>query len=659
MKSVLRCSFLSFSLLCLLQADVPGWFREVSSATHPTYPASTKGVSLFYEEIVRVEATGKQTSQIRKAIKILSRDGRREASGILTYDAKGSRVRDFKAWIIYPNGKTKEYTKKDFVEGMSHPEYTMYSTRRYYGVNAAADVDPGTVFGYESTLEEDTVFSQFIWPFQDDLPHLLSRFQLSLPPGWKAEARAYQGAKAEPELSGGNYTWESRKLNPIEREPGAPQLFSMLPRIAVSIVPPEGTPQTGGPVAFFRSWKDVARWQAELADPQAQVSAAIESKATQLSQGKSGPLEKIRAMAEYVQKIRYVSITTNSARGGGYTPHKADDVLRLAYGDCKDKANLLRTLLKTIQVASYPLVIYAGDPRFTKEDFPSPHQFNHAILAISVPEAVQAAAAFTHPKLGRLLIFDPTDAYVPFGFLPDHEQNSNALLTTANDAGEAGYLVKTPQTKAAENHCDRQWILQLGAEGDLQGELIETSTGQEAFDDRETFLRLPKDQFLKQLTTSFSRDMTGVVIDSMDSSYDEGAQRFRLMVRFHQPAYAKIMNGKLWMLRSMPLAYRQVPNVNLAKREQPLILRPLSFSEQVSWKLPEKLTLDELPRAERLEAVYGKYESNWTQNGTQIFANRRLEIQPSVLPIEKYLQAREFFHRFNGSGEAAIVLITK
>lgn len=659
MRSLFRSILVIFVISSWAQADVPSWFREVSTASHTTYPPATKGVALFYEKIVKVDPTGKQTSQVRKAIKILTRDGRREASGILYYDTKGSRVRDFKAWLIYPNGKTKEYTKKDIVEGMSHPDYTLYSTQRYYGINAAADVDPGTIFGYESTWEEDTVFSQFIWPFQDDLPHLLSRFQLNLPAGWKAEARAYQGAKAEADLSSGTYTWEARKLGPLEREPGAPQLFSQLPRIAVSVLPSEGTPLSGGPVAFFRTWKDVAVWQANLADPQAQVTAAIEAKATQLKQGKDSPLEQIRAMAEYVQKIRYVSISTNIARGGGVTPNKADDVLRLAYGDCKDKANLLRTMLKTIQVASYPLVIYSGDPRFTKEDFPSPTQFNHAILAISVPETTQGSAVITHPKLGRLLIFDPTDAYVPFGFLPDHEQNSNALLSTASDVGESGYLLKTPQTMPNENHTDRKWILQLDAEGGLQGELIETSTGQEAFDDRETQLRLNKDDYQKLLTSTFARDMAGVVIDALDSTYDEKAQRFQLMLRFHQPAYAKIMKGRLWMLRSMPLDYRQVPNLNSPKREQPLILRPLSFSEQVSWKLPEKLTLDELPESGRLEAPYAKYESNWTQTGTQIFANRRLEIQPAVLPVEKYSEAREFFHRFNGSGQAAIVLIGK
>ena len=133
-------------------------------------------------------------------------------------------------------------------------------------------------------------------------------------------------------------------------------------------------------------------------------------------------------MAEFAQKIRYVSISTNLSRGGGYVPHTADAVLKAAYGDCKDKSNLLRAMLKSAGVDSYMVSIYSGNPRFTQEEFPSPSQFNHAILAIRVPDAVTLPAAFTHPEVGRLLLFDPTDAHVAFGFIPSHEQNSRALL---------------------------------------------------------------------------------------------------------------------------------------------------------------------------------------------------------------------------------------
>ncbi len=634
-------------------ADIPGWFREASTVAHPKYSPTTKGVALFYEERVQVEPTGKQTSTVRKAIKILNREGKNEAIGSVSYESKGSKVKDFKAWLIYPGGKTKEYSKKDFIEGNAKPDFVLYSTRKFTMINASADVDPGTVFGYEATLEEDTVFSQFLWSFQDDLPHMLSRFQLTVPAGWQADAKGYEGANIKAEVSGSTYTWEERNLSSVEREPGAPRLNSMLPRIAVSMIPPEGTPLVGGPIACFRTWKDVSKWESVLIDPQSKVTAAIEAKSSELTSGKATLIEKIRALATYVQQIRYVAISTNTSRGGGYIPHNADEVLRVAYGDCKDKANLLKTMLKTINVPSHQVAIYSGDSRFTKEDFPSPMQFNHAILAIQLPATEKFVATLDHPSLGRLLLFDPTDTSVPFGYLPDHEQNSNALIS----AGEEGSLIRTPQSAPSDNHTNRDWTLTLDNEGAAVGKLIETSTGQEAFNDREQMLRLSKDDYTKGVSAAMAMFMTGAVTESVETSYDEARHIFKMEARFRAPVYAKVMKGKLWMVRTMPSSYVRLPNVNKSEREQPLILNPVSFSEHITWSLPENLKLDEIPDADKLDMPFGKFQSSWKQNGTVIEATRSIEIKSAVVPVANFTPTRDLFLRFNGSGEAPIVLI--
>jgi hypothetical protein len=117
-------------------ADVPGWMREFATAAHPNYPGKTKAVVLFNEEKLVLDETGKQTSQLRKVIKILSGVGRSEAFGAVTFDQKGSKVRDAKAYLIYSSGKTKEYSKKDFVEGEASSGSTLYSTLRYFSINA-------------------------------------------------------------------------------------------------------------------------------------------------------------------------------------------------------------------------------------------------------------------------------------------------------------------------------------------------------------------------------------------------------------------------------------------------------------------------------------------------------------------------------------------
>ncbi len=649
----MRALFFTLLLTLPLMADVPSWLSELSATTLPVYPAKTKAVSLFNEERVVVEPSGKRTTTIRKAFKVLTSEGKEEAVAVLDYDTKGSKVRDLKGWLIAPSGKVREYSRKDAIEGSSKASYSLYSSTKYTMLSVKSDIDTGGVFGFEATLEEDSVFSQFIWNFQDDLPHLLSRFQLTVPAGWKAEAKAYSGANAQPIVSGNTYTWEARSLPPMEWEAGSPRFISILPRVAVSMIPPDGTPMIGGPLACFRTWKDVSDWESGLIEPQSQVTAAIQSKVAELTAGKSDLMAKIEALAEYAQKIRYVSISINTQRGGGYVPNKADEVLLAAYGDCKDKSNLLRTMLKVIQVESYPVGIYSGDPRFTLDDFPSPHQFNHAIIAIRVPETVDLPAVATYPDFGRILFFDPTDTHVPFGYLPEHEQNSNVLLTTAGK----GALVKTPKVSEKLNHLQRTWSLAIDAEGTVAGTMTEVSTGQAAFREREMHEGLTPDRYRKMMDAFLARSMAGSEITELTLNYDNAKKEFRTVMQFRAPAYARIMQGRLWMLRSVPVQLGSLPNTNPKERERPLVVRSVNFDEDVTWTLPAGLKLDELPDPGIAMLGKNKQLSVWKQNGDVVSLKRHLEFESDVIQPDGYKKFRDFISRFHGAGEAPIVLL--
>lgn len=646
-------SLLSLFLAYSLQAAVPSWVGEFASSSHPAYPPKTKAVVLFSEEKVVAEETGKQTTQLRKVIKILTADGHREAVGFITYDQKGSKIRDAKAYLIYASGKSREYGKKDFVESEANSGMYLYSSRRYTRIEAGAEADPGSIFAYEYTLEEQTVFSQFIFQPQDDLPHLLSRFQLTVPQGWTAEGTAYNGANPKAELSGSTYTWEARDLKPFEREPSAPTLYSQLQRVSIAMLPPGGAALLSGPVACFRTWKDVSIWKSSLADPQAEVTAAIDAKSKELISGKEQIIDKLRAVGEFAQKIRYVAISTNSARGGGYTPNKAEAILKAAYGDCKDKANLMRALLKSAGIASYPVAIFSGNPRFTQENFPSPYQFNHAIIAIAVPADYQAPATFTDPELGRLLLFDPTDPHVPLGYIPQHEQDSHALLT----AGDKGRLIRTPKTKPEQNRTERRWKMTLDGEGAVKGELDELSTGQEAFDSLGQTQQLSATEFQKLVEAWISQSIPGATISKLDYAFDPTKNSFRTQIHFQATNYAKVMRGKLWTIRSAPLPFRGTPNVNKAEREQPLIVHPVFFEESIDWQVPANLKLDEVPDAEAQEFAYGNFKASWKTSGASIRVDRSLTLESTVLPAAEYAKARQFFARFRGSEIAPIVLL--
>ncbi len=169
-------------------------------------------------------------------------------------------------------------------------------------------------------------------------------------------------------------------------------------------------------------------------------------------------------------------------------------------------------MLKVAGIASYPVAIYSGDPFYVRESWPSPQQFNHAIIAISVSDTTPRAASIEHSALGRLLFFDPTDPDTSVGDLPQQLQGSFALIA----AGEKGGLVRIPTIPPDKDALQRQTDLVLSADGTIEAKMEENSTGQAAAAMRAEFRLGSPSDFVKRIERWISRTVPGASITKVD-----------------------------------------------------------------------------------------------------------------------------------------------
>jgi hypothetical protein len=164
----------------------------------------------------------------------------------------------------------------------------------------------------------------------------------------------------------------------------------------------------------FASWNDMGKWYSALLADRAEASEPMKQQPAALTSSGSNPLRKMQAIAEFLQHdIRYVAIELGI---GSWQPHPAPEVFSQRYGDCKDKATLLRSMLHEIGIESYPVVINTERGSITRET-PAHNGFNHVITAIRLPDDLadpSLVATLQHPKLGRIL-FLTTDQITPFG----------------------------------------------------------------------------------------------------------------------------------------------------------------------------------------------------------------------------------------------------
>jgi hypothetical protein len=646
-----------FALLILPSAvfatadEAPAWLKQAAAIATPSYPKEVHAVVLHSEARKIVEEDGRITTTRTYAVRLLSREGRGEAVAVASYLISSEKVKEMRAWLLRPDGVARSYGKKETLD-LAVVDNDIYNEQRRRVISASDEADAGSVFGYEIIEEGRTMFSQFIWPFQTDLPVLRSRLTMTLPAGWRAEATTFNRPKVEPVIGGSTYTWELANLPQIEEEPLSPSMRSLAALLAVSLYP---APNKNTILRSFANWKEVARYLAETNDAQAAHNETIATKARELTAAAKTEFEKIQAIGRYAQAVNYIAIAIDLARGGGDRPHAASDVFSKNYGDCKDKTALMRAMLKSLGIESWAVWIYSGDPTHVRQEWPSPGQFNHCIIAIKVNDTTNAPTVIKHQALGRLLIFDPTDEHTPVGDLPDHEQGSWALL----GASDLGDLVRMPTTPPEANKLERTVEAALDAMGNLSAQIKETSVGQAAVDERRQFKRYSQTDYQKVTERWITRGAPAAAVSKIAPQDEAQAGRFALEVEFKAPGYAQTMRGKLMVFKPALVSRRSSLFLTKDKRAHPVVLESQAFSETARIKLPEGFEVDEIPNAVELNQPFGNYAASWEVKDGHLHFKRSLILRAGTIPVEQYANVRSFFAMVLGAEQAPVVLAKK
>lgn len=641
---------LSSTLSTVAFADAPGWFRQAASSAVPSYEKNVNAVVLHKETIVAVES-GKLVTNENYAVKILNREGRREAVAIAFYLVSSGKIRDMNGWIIRSDGSNKEYNKKVIIDQISDTD-DVYNEGRVKVIDASNDADIGSVFGYTIISEEPPLFYQDIWRAQDHLPTLLSRYTLNLPKDWKASSVTFNYSNIEPKVNGTNYTWELRNLAPIAKEPKSPSFINIAPFVAINYSPDNSSQSVN---RSFSNWTEVSRWATGLYEPQVIIDDNVAGKTRELTEKAKTELEKIQAIGKYVQSLQYIAIDIGVGYGNGYKPRPSNVVMSRGYGDCKDKANLMRAMLKTLKIEAFPIAIYSGDASKVREEWASPSQFNHCIIAIKVSDETQVSTIIEHPALGRLLIFDATDEYTPVGDLADSLQGSFGLIM----AGENGGLVKMPITPPDFNTWNRQIDVDLEADGSINGTIFEKASGQSSTYARTMQKRLSANEFNKIIEGWLTRGATGAKLVKLSSEDRHVEASFDLNIEFSAKTYGQLMQGRLLVFK--PAIVNRADSIYLTDktRTHPIVFDSDSFNERAAFTLPSGFVIDEMPDALELETAFGKYSSKYEVKDGKLIYSRSLSTKRTTLPVDQYPKVREFYTKILSAEQAPVVLLKK
>ena len=637
------------SAVCVAGDDVPGWVRDAAALPVKPYSPKVAAVTLLKEEQVSADPDGRLTMREREVTRTLQR-GRNALPAGRSYNRKSGRILDFEAWLIAPSGRTTSIPKSAFADISLSSRYE-YSDDRVRLVDPGS-LEPGSIFAWEATEEEKTDFTQYQYRFQDVLPVLVSRFILSLPPGWEVKGTPINREKIEPQVAGNTYTWELRDLPWIEPEDYSPDGSSLVPRLGINYFPAADSRAALRPL---RNWSATSVWLSGLADPANVITEAIRVKAAELTRGANNELEKIRAIAVFTQATNYMSVDLNIERGGGYAPHAADDTLARNYGDCKDKAALMRALLEAAGIKAFVTSIYSGGREFVRPEWPSSLQFNHAIIAISVSPETRAPSVFQHPRLGRLLMFDPTDDSTPLGNIPEDEQGSHALVL----AGQKGELITMPDLPGEMNRTESAYEGRLELNGRLSAHLDRHYFGQAAGPMRHRLKSHDTDSLTRLLEAAFAQRLGGLSMEHVETTDHLPLDRLEMKLDLHVRQFGQFMQKKLLVVSPGSLVADTGYAFPAEPRSLPIQLEAEFRDDKVNFTFPPQFTVDELPDPVKIDSPYGTYRATWKVAGGQVSFEHSLKVNRVTAPASEYALVRAFFDQVDAGQHSPIVLVSQ
>jgi hypothetical protein len=618
-------------------ADVPDWLRAQVSAPLPAHDDKTNAVALYSETVLTAQADGRLKVRERGAYRILRPDG--ENLGLLrvTFDAQ-SRITAIHGWSIPAEGKVFEVKEKNAIEsavyGVDDSILISDVQTKLLQIPAA---QPGNVIGYEYEQELAPDLWGHVWDFQDSVPVREAHYTLQLPPGWGYKSVWINSPPSEPVAAGnGRWSWTISNIEAVRPERDMPPWRGIARRMAISLVPPGAQSQA------ISSWGDLGAWYYSLARDRRTATPEIQAKVNALTANAPTLLEKMQALAAFVQNdIRYVAIELGI---GGHQPHPARDVFINRYGDCKDKSTLLAAMLKQLGVESYAVAINTTRGSISAAT-PPYLGFDHMILAIVLPDDLKdpsLQATLRLEKYGRLLFFDPTDDLTPFGAIPGGLQANVGLLA----APEGGELVELPQLSGEANGLHRTARMILDAKGVLRGDIHETRTGDAAAAQRYALRSSTLDtDRIKPVEALAAASLANYrILKATITNLHETREPFEWNYSLEAENYAKATGG-LMMVRPRVLGSKSsgLLETDEARRYPVEFDGPRRDTDEFEIALPAGFEVDDLPPPVNADYGFAIYESRTTVVDRALHYSRSFEIRQLSVPLGNVGKLKELY----------------
>jgi hypothetical protein len=373
----------------------------------------------------------------------------------------------------------------------------------------------------------------------------------------------------------------------------------------------------------FESWKDLGKAYWDLSHEQFDLDDETRKLARKIAQGKTTTLDKAKAVYDWViENTRYVALEFGIY---GYKPHRCVQTVTRGWGDCKDKATVIVTLLKELGIDSTIVIVRSGMRGDFEGKVASLAPFDHAIVYV--------------PSLD--LYLDGTAEYTGAFELPALDANAFAMRVN----GGAAELVRLPIPDPEKNVRRREINAAVRKDGGAAVEVSYSIEGTAAASYRRRFHAesTRRDRITEDLGAEFQGfELPAVPAGVSAGNLDDPEQPVSMKVHGNALHFGR-PEGESISVPATPSLRLSPTYASLSSRHLPVRLLPFgTLDDTFVVKLPPGFHVVSAPPAASGAGPFGSYSVAVEEQSGKAIVKTKVTIKVVTVLPENYSAWKQF-----------------
>ena len=496
------------------------------------------------------------------------------------------------------------------------PSIAMYTSARNFIVQLPR-LEPGDVVEVKYRIDDVTPRNEYADYFgevaylQSDEPTQNAEYVLITPKSRKFYIdEQLPGLERTEKVNDGQhiYRFVAKKVPAIDPEVSMPPWPEVLGFVHVST---------------YKDFKELGRWYWGLAKDQFDLDDETRKLVREITKDSQSELDKVRAVFAWVVKnTRYVALEFGIY---GHKPRRCVQTVARGWGDCKDKATVIVSMLRELGIDSTIVIVRTQMRGDFASSIASLAPYDHAIAYV--------------PKYD--LYLDGTAEYTGAEELPRMDLQAQAILVNKGDAE----TVRLPAPDPKKNVITRTVQASLEATGDARVALSFETRGVDASSWRRRFEAEATRH--ERLLADLGGEFPGLELDKGPAGIRTGDfanfdQPVTLDIAGRVPGFARREGDQLTV--AVTTGVRLTPAfASLSRRKQDV--RVLAFStrdDTYRIKLPAGAKVVSAPPEVNHQSAFGAYSVSVEQKPGEVIVHSRLEVKATRIKPREYNAWKKF-----------------